>query len=71
MWEMVKQILNDGEWAEPLLAKDEMDFVERRIRKELGVYAVNGPTWEEDIKKICENESAETCETYTNEGKWQ
>ena len=31
-----------------------------------GIYAINGPNWEDDLKKICENWPGAMCEYYSS-----
>ena len=34
------------------------------LRKDMGVYSVNGPTWDDDLETICEKGTATMCFMY-------
>ena len=50
---------------------DEIDVSEESMNeigwlRDLGVYAYNGPNWENDLQTICDNRSEQECNKYTN-----
>ena len=48
-------------WTKPLANRTIMQFPSK------GIYAINGPNWDEDLKTICANWPGKLCDIYTNE----